>query len=566
MQTSPRTMAAILAGIASLESAAANHVVEVTDIGPADGPGIYAIAPQGGHVAFLGKKGARFTINVDGVEGPEFDEVLQATGNKTVEFPAGAVAVPAESGRDGRNSPVIYTYKGDHFAYVGRQGNEYVVIRDGKEAGRGAWAAFERGSLYISFQGGAVTWAETKFGQGATLRRLFVSGKPGPWSPDRAFATFSQGDRRYAYSLARTEDSEKPVLIVDGEPAAYFGTEPMFMAGGAYLLTHGRAGDKAAVLVDGRPIIPCEKVVRLAVMEKSLHFAAIVTELVDDKPVDRLYIDAKLIEGSDGANWVWFSPDERHFVATCVREDKQIALIIDGKRTGFAEFDSVIPEWTPDGSKMITHAHFDDRAGLIIVDGKEFHYHDELEGVSVAPRGSHYGWIADSRTAVVDGEEIRLDGYKPEGGITFSPDGSRHGFVAHVSTNEEAKVLVLDGSIVPGLTAGKFAQWEDDSYKFWIKPIHVAFSGDNKHVTYVARREGADSFSLFLDGVALQHNATAVYEPRFTPDSAHFVWIAEEPNPFEGGSTSLVLRIDGSEVARSSGALFHKLDGTYAMD
>jgi hypothetical protein len=559
-------MAAILAGIASIECAA-SHVIDVTDIGPADGPGIYAIAPNGGHVAFMGKKGARFTISVDGVEGPEFDEVLQATSIKSVEFPTGVLAMPAVSGRDGRNSPVVYSYEGDHFAYVGRHGNEYVVIRDGMEAGRGAWAAFERGSLYISFRAGQVSWAETKPGQGAPLRRLLVAGKPGPWSPKRTSVTFSPGDHRYAYSLERTEDSEEPVLIVDGEPAAYFGTEPMFMAGGAYLLTHGRAGDKAAVLVDGRPVIPCEKVVRLEVMSKSLHFAAIVTELVDDKPVDRLYIDAKLIEGSEGAKWVWFSPDERHFAAMCVREDKKVALIIDGNRTPFASFDSAIPRWSPDSLKFLIDASHDGDSGEIFVDDMDFRYIGEFSEISTSERGSHYGWTAVGErgiwTVIVDGKEVRPDGFLPESGVTFSPEGSRYGYVARPNNAKEPKLLVLDGSIVPGLTAGKFAQWKDD---FWIKPVHFAFSEANKHVAYFARREGTENFSLFLDGIALQHNAAAVYEPHFTPDGAHFVWIAEEPTPYEPGSTSLVLRIDGGEVARSSGALFHKLDGTFAMD
>lgn len=567
MQTSPRTLAAILAGIASIEGAVANHVIDETVIGPADGPGIYAIASNGGHVAFMGKRGARFTISVDGVEGPEFDEVLQATWDKTVEFPTGALAMQAVSGRDSRNTPVVFTYEGDHFAYVGRQGDEYVVIHDGKEAGRGSWAAFDRGSLYLPYGSGHVTWRETKPGQGEPLRRTFVSGKPGPWSTKRPFVTCSIGGGRYAYVLPNTSESPEPVLIVDGEPAAYYGTEPMFMAGGRYLLTHGRAGDKAAVLVDGRPVISCEKVVRLDVMSKSLHFAAIVTELVDEKPVDRLYIDGKLIEGSDGAKWVWFSPDERHFAAMCVREDKKTALIIDGNRTPFASFESLTPRWSPDGLKLMIEGNHDGDSGEIYVDDIWFRYIGEFSGISTAKRGGHYGWTAvggdGTWTVIVDGKEVRPDGFLSESGITFSPDGSRYGYVARPNNAKEPKVLVLDGSILPGLTAGKFAQWKD---AFWIRPIHFAFSEDNKHVAYVARREGAENFSLFLDGIALQHNAAAVYEPHFTPDSAHFVWIAEEPTPFEPGSTSLVLRIDGGEVARSSGALFRELDGTFEMD
>jgi len=288
---------------------------------------------------------------------------------------------------------------------------------------------------------------------------------------------------------------------------------------------------------------------------------------VDEKPVDRLYIDGKLVEGSDGAKWVWFSPDERHFAATCVREDKKMALIIDGNRTPFASFDSMTPRWLPDGLKLMIEGNHDGDSGEIYVDDVWFRYIGEFSGVSTAERGGRYGWTAVGEdgtwTAIVDGKEVRPQGYLPAGGITFSPDGSRYGFVALPNNAKEPKLLVLDGSVVPGLSAGKFATWED---QFWVQPVYFAFSGDGKHVAYVARREGAENFSLFLDGIALQHNAAAVYEPRFTPDSAHFVWIAEEPTPFESGSTSLVLRIDGGEVARSSGALFRNLDGAFAMD
>jgi hypothetical protein len=204
---------------------------------------------------------------------------------------------------------------------------------------------------------------------------------------------------------------------------------------------------------------------------------------------------------------------------------------------------------------------------LIFVDDTEFRYIAEFSEISTAEHGGHYGWTGvggnGTWTVIVDGKEVRPQGFLPDGKITFSPGGSRYGYVVIPNNAKEPKSLVLDGSIVPGLTAGKFAQWKDD---FWIKPIHFAFSEDNKHVAYVARREGAENFSLFLEGIALQHDAAAVYEPHFTPDSAHFVWIAEEPTPYEPGSTSLVLRIDGGEVARSSGTLFRNLDGTFAMD
>ncbi|HEX2099199.1 MAG TPA: hypothetical protein VHF69_00965, partial [Candidatus Synoicihabitans sp.] len=111
--------------------------VEEAVMGPATAGGIYVVSPSGGRIAYMGMKGARLVVVVDGVEGPLFDELYSSQG-QSFYAPAQAGVHPSVSAgqQPGAFAPVLFTADGAHYAYAGRQGNDYVVIHDGREVAR----------------------------------------------------------------------------------------------------------------------------------------------------------------------------------------------------------------------------------------------------------------------------------------------------------------------------------------------------------------------------------------------------------------------------------------------
>ncbi len=130
--------------------AEASPQVEETILGPVNVGGIFTLAPAGGHAAYMGQRGDKFFMIVDGVEGPEFDEVVKAAGGGAF-FPAKAGVWPGTlGGIEGHDAPVLFSRDGQHHAYFGRQGNEYAIIYDGKEIARGPWDLLGRRGLTMS--------------------------------------------------------------------------------------------------------------------------------------------------------------------------------------------------------------------------------------------------------------------------------------------------------------------------------------------------------------------------------------------------------------------------------
>jgi hypothetical protein len=64
----------------SISGQAQAAAVEEKVLGPTDAGGIFAVSPNGGPVAYLGRVGERFILHIDGVPGPEFDGILKSSG------------------------------------------------------------------------------------------------------------------------------------------------------------------------------------------------------------------------------------------------------------------------------------------------------------------------------------------------------------------------------------------------------------------------------------------------------------------------------------------------------
>lgn len=81
----------------------------------------YSISPQGQHLAAVVLRGSRQVFVHNGVDGPKLDQILE------IPFVGGSF------------TKVTWSEDGSRYAYLGRVGQEYVVMVDGKEAARGPW-------------------------------------------------------------------------------------------------------------------------------------------------------------------------------------------------------------------------------------------------------------------------------------------------------------------------------------------------------------------------------------------------------------------------------------------
>src|SRR5437667_12509302 len=126
-------------------------------------------------------------------------------------------------------------------------------------------------------------------------------------------------------------------LIVDGKPAGYAGTTPMFTANGLHLYTmappvSGRGGEE--VLLDGKPWVRANGV-RLYMPMVGDRVVAVITAGTPGTPnAQFLHADGKKVPGSDCAmiHDVHFSPDGKRYAADCETPAHSHVMVIDGKR------------------------------------------------------------------------------------------------------------------------------------------------------------------------------------------------------------------------------------------
>ena len=297
----------ILLASVCVNGAASSGEVKVEEqiAGPAKAGGVYAISPRGAHVAYAGNKGSRLVVAVDGVEGPVFDELFEPHGGSF--FSPQQLSV-LTAGTGGLNTstvtPVIYSANGLHFAYAGRQGNDYVVIHDGKEVGRGPRQALalNYGTLTMSPSGKYVYWDEMQTAAGRGSWRLMMNGKPGPWTGHQTMTpVFSADDSRFAYTTVSMDDRNKQSLIVDGKDAGYFGSQPEFSADNSLLFTISNVGPKPVLQINGKSTLEGIQISKLVTAPVGNRYAALVrTKVVGGMGVDVLFLDGKEVPGTDG--------------------------------------------------------------------------------------------------------------------------------------------------------------------------------------------------------------------------------------------------------------------------
>lgn len=560
-------------------TARAQPKVEELVVGPGNEGGSYIIAPKGVRVAHIASKGTRIAVVVDGVEGPVVDELINGFPMQ-VPTPNAAPGVykskytwKTAPGMAGQGSAVLFSIDGKHYAYMARQGSDYVVFHDGKEIGRGPRLSL--GTNYnpvaMSPLGKFVTWGDMKTESGRGKWRLFVNGKPGPETGHHDIPiVFSPDESRYAYTFASAEDSKKQLLMVDGKLASYPGYSPQFTADSKLLITLAPGG---GVFVEGKPLnAPGIQLEKVTMGTTGSRYAVIVRKkVINYEGVGTLYLDGKEVPGTEGAMDISFSPDGKHYALRCKNpEAKSFFMILDGKKGN--EYQSVGDKvyWTPDSSKAIYTITSGGR-NFVVVNTEEFPV-QSIAALNTSPiprpeKGGRYAFTSVDGTnrnfaVIVDGKQVLPPNIWPDGAsFTFSADGSRYAYVARPVGRNEIIGLVVDGKLSNELAVSEFNQrgWTEKQFN-----TYFSFSDDGKYLARMARKPDNTAAGLYINEKLVFENSTGTTLFNFTPDSKHASWLARQRKP-DANQMEYVAYVDGDPVAKFNGDSFQNIDGGWEM-
>lgn len=542
MKTISSFLVVFVASLWVTESAvAAEAQAEEQDVGPVAQDALYAVSELGGHVATSGHKGSRMIATVDGVPGPKFDEIRAVTDYID---PRG---VDLTQDRP-QSKPAVFSRDGSHCAYVGRLGNEFVVMANGKELVRTTVEHPNQVDVRLQFTGddgkhllfaisgntGYTLWVD-----GQKMPGIYSSGGGG--TEGITDPLISHDGANYAY-VAQVGPNKRTV-IVDGKDAGYVGDNLTFTADGQHLLALVHQGAVVWLAVDGKPKMKSDGISHFVMAPAGAAVAAVLVHL--NPPGEFLVVNSKKIEGSDctGIPLVNFSPDGRNFAALCIKSPSLKFVILDGKKDQEYFDIPTIPgkpgtpgtpdiAFSPDSSKLGYTAQAGNKF-YVVINGDESDGFDQSPSFAFSADGKHaaYGGIVNrpfSTPIVIDGKPDPLIAGTLMSSFAFSPDGLRH-----------ADKERMGGVCVDGKNTGVVG--------------YFVFSPDSKHVAIAGRRGSDNKAGLFLDG-KLVYEARSNFPVRylgFTPDDQHLFWVVYEPPKDPTTSQGdFVSYLDGKPVAK----------------
>jgi hypothetical protein len=556
MKPSSQILVAVLGMFCAVNGAvAADAKIEEQDVGPVAQPQDvkYVVSPHGGHLATVAHKGSRMVVIVDGVAGPKFDEIVVPTFNYVDPRPfqnANINTIP-------RNLQVTFSRDGKRFAYVARQGQEWVVMADGKEMSRipvttGSEIRLEFTGhdgqhllLARSIYGGYELWVD-----GQKWPGLYSSGGGG--SAGTVDPVVSSDGERIAYIAQIARD--KSTVVVDGKDAGFVGDNLAFTADGKHLFAVVHEGAITWLAVDGKPKIKTDGIAQLTMAPSGSGFTAVLQRL--QPPGQFLIVNGKKVEGSDcqSIDKVVLSPDGKHFAAICSVSPSVKFVLADGKKgqeyfTIDQQLESLTTglQFSADSSK-VGYVGTSNGKKFIVINDDESDAFENVAGFMFSPDGKHVvmsgmqntrspqspGGVTQSWPVFIDGKAERLWRGGNLDSFTFSPDMTRHAYFAGASTwmGNGTGPVFLDGKAT-GLD-GNFT-----------------FNPDSKHIAIAGYRAAENKRGLFLDGHLVYSNERNVTYRAFTPDSQHLFWMAlEEAKSKEPGAFESVTYLDGKPVAR----------------
>lgn len=490
-------------------------------------PGMqYTISPKGLHLAGVVLRGSRQVVVFDGVDGPRFDKVLNLS-NQT------------------GGGKVTWSEDGARYAYHGKQGQEYVIVVDGKEVSRGPWSAELEGQGQtpvhdLGFSPGGKHWYAVIQTRTPTRQnwQLIIDGVAGPVAPETIAPLFSPDGEHHTYlqQLPTASGPTRQVLIIDGKPAPYVAGDMQWTGDSKHLITKRLipGSDLVEVLADGQVLMRVPGGVQFTMAPTGPAILGRAwTPFQGATRNSYLIIGNRRAVGSEcsnssGLDAVYMSADAKHYAARCPSN----FMFVDGKKG--QEYPEGVSHlvWTDDG-RPVYQAKTNQRAFMIVGDQEAGPYGSILDNpvvtredrnsgryqtIPAVVRGNHVAYIArtnpndqSATVVVVDGKAIPAANAVE---VSLSPDGSRYAFLAGRPT-----MVTVDGTAYPNAaiepTIGNVG------YQGTIQ-----WSGDSKHVAWVT---AYPSPGVALDGKLIQAPGMTRFV-HFTADGKHLVWLVRSPS------------------------------------
>lgn len=562
--------------------AGANPTVDQQPVGP-DGE-LYgcSLSPKGGHLAVLATKGSHYQIIMDGAAGPPIDTLIfNVSGNPHRPSQFGNAPIP-----------VIFSKDGAHWAYMAKQGDEFLVMLDGKELARGPInSSTMAGALPLTFSanGQHVFWSNQDAQHNYVI---FTDGKAGPAMRNLPQLNLSPDGNHYAYVNGNAWG------FVDGRQVNYFGEDLQYTPRNLLISTMRAPDGNNVFAINGKPEMKAASFNQKWISTDGKQIAMVISPQNQAPTV--LTVNGKPVAGTEGAPIisVYFSPDGNHYAAMASSRTGDKYMIVDGKKGAayqniqqdlpsqnrphweyvtwegnggdITEFEPKVPGFTADSSKFVYVATASSRQFLVIDDQESSGYNSLYPVLSpVGHRISAYGVKPDNSQHILMDDKDTSYGSSPAASdrisqLTFSPQANHYSFL-------RGNILYLDNVAQPGPLQGNFVFSSDDKYFAYEANFnghqclvvngknvcnkagmvqHIFFSPDNNHIYFVNSgnlpvTEGIqtkDSNMLYVDGkpgVHYQDNAVAL-------NPGHDGWATLHPEFAADGTMTFIARTDGN--------------------
>jgi hypothetical protein len=521
---------------------ASDPKIEEQLVGPAAPDATYVVSPRGNHLATAARKGSRMSIVCDGEAGPKFESIITPSLSFVDPRPTFA------SGQAGATPrPVTFSRDGSRYAYVGKQGAEWILIADGKEvvhipAGTELRLEFTGDSGKHLLMSSAVFNGFELWVDGQKWPGIYQSGGGG--SVGTADPMISPDGTRIAYMAQIARD--KRSLIIDGQDAGYSADNLQWSPDGKHLL--GISQDKGAMhlLIDGKAVVHARGITRvyLPPVGGRMIMAMVHLDQKTNTQGQFLWVDGKPVEtsGCETIKKVIFSPDAKHYAAICAKSGQEF-VIVDGKKGQDYQFicdgnafKNGELSFSPDSSKVSYIGNASGKYFLVTGDDESDAF-DSTPSFRYVDDGKHLlttGLRSQQAVMSIDAKATKRPTNSAPliDSFVCIPGMSHFAFLAGYDSNVGSQII-LDGKDTG--YSGLFALNVDGS--------HFAVNGYHP----IDNRSG-----LFVDNLLAYPLLQSITFHAFSPDGKHLYWMAVEPSKVPGaepGAYDMVTYLDGKIVA-----------------
>lgn len=504
----------------------------------------YTPSPRGAHLGTANRKGSRFAVTVDGVEGPRFDEI----------FSPNWPAVDMRKMTAGTPPPVVFSRDGKRHAYVGRQGDQWVVMVDGKEALKLPPEQRNSTSIAMEFSGEdgkRFLFSRSKF-EGS---ELWVDGQkwPGTYQSNTSETSPVISPDGKIVACVMMLSREKSTLIINGKDMGFAPAigKFWFTPDSQHFVTIAPSPKGDTLIMDGKALGTSRGIDTVYISPVGNRIAAVISHMGPNGMQDGyvLLVDGKPVPATHGANTpkpVIFSPDGKHWAALCGKAGAQF-VVIDGKKGQEYQSISDIREaqsgrpwleggsqffFTGDSSKMVYVANQGGKS-FVVVNEDESDGLNFLAGLRNSADGKHLAyWEGSGNPAklFVDGKVVAKTP-RAFNQFKFNPDGSRYAYQSHLDDG---------GTYLDGQKTGLVCMIANDTYEY-------VFSPDGQHLAFMGTRPTDIKQGIWVDRELITPGQNSRF-CAFTPDSQHVYWVVSEH--LGGGKHQYIVHLDGKPVAR----------------